>query len=158
MNLLAKREHEVPTALERVFPGVDELVRNFFGRFLEPGSGLLRSSVFDSRWETEVTEKDVVVKISAPGCRNSDFELELIGDFLNFKIHHSEEKKEKCASRRFIFRERSCANYEESIKLPVPVKGGEAKAHYTHGVVTVTLPRDLREVKRSETIKVHCEK
>ena len=25
MNLLAKREHEVPAALEKVFPGVDEL-------------------------------------------------------------------------------------------------------------------------------------
>ena len=52
MNLLAKREHEVPAALEKVFPGMDELVRSMFGRMVEPGSGLLRGSVFDSKWET----------------------------------------------------------------------------------------------------------
>ena len=53
MNLLAKREHEVPAALEKVFPGMDELVRTMFGRMIEPGCGLLRSSVFDSKWDHE---------------------------------------------------------------------------------------------------------
>ena len=69
MNLLAKRENEVPAELEKVFPGVDELVRSFFGKFIEPGSGLLRSSVFDSRWETEVKDDAVKVRIACPGCR-----------------------------------------------------------------------------------------
>ncbi|MBR2344702.1 MAG: Hsp20/alpha crystallin family protein [Lentisphaeria bacterium] len=158
MNLLAKREHEVPATLEKVFPGVDELVRTMFGRMIEPGSGLLRSSVFDSRWETEVGEKDVTVKISCPGCSSSDFELEITGDFLNFKLHHSQEKKEKCASKHYVFRERSCAEYEECIKLPVPVKGVDAAACYCDGVVTVTIPRDLQEPVHPKTIKIKCEK
>ena len=88
MNLLAKREHEVPAALEKVFPGVDELVRSMFGRMIEPGSGLLRSSVFDSKWETEVLDNEVVVKISCPGCKTEEFQLEIVGDFLNFKVNH----------------------------------------------------------------------
>ncbi|MBR7107625.1 MAG: Hsp20/alpha crystallin family protein [Lentisphaeria bacterium] len=160
MNLLAKREHEVPAELEKVFPGVDELMRSFFGRFIEPGSGLLRSSVFDSRWETEVKDKEVIVKISCPGCKQCDFELEIVGDILNFKMHRKEEcnkenNKENCG-RRYIFRERSLAEYSESIKLTVPVKGAEAKAHYKHGVIEVVIPRNLESHPAGRTIKIDC--
>ncbi|MBE6400382.1 MAG: Hsp20/alpha crystallin family protein [Lentisphaerae bacterium] len=158
MNLLAKREHEVPAALEKVFPGVDELVRSMFGRMIEPGAGLLRSSVFDSRWETEVGDKDVTVKISCPGCRNSDFDVEISGDFLNFKVRHSEDKKTECASRHYVFRERSCAEYSECIKLPVPVCGADSKAKYADGVVTVTIPRDLHKEEHRKAVKIKCEK
>lgn len=158
MNLLAKRENEVPAELEKVFPGVDELIRSFFGRFIEPGSGLLRSSVFDSRWETEVKDNEVKVRISCPGCKMCDFDLEIVGDILNFKLHRSGKCEEKCEDRRYIFRERSFAEYSESIKLPVPVKGSEAKAHYKHGVVEVTVPRDLQEKTSARSIKVKCEK
>ena len=158
MNLLAKRENEVPAELEKVFPGVDELIRSFFGRFIEPGSGLLRGSVFDSRWETMVKDDAVEVRISCPGCRQCDFELEIAGDFLNFKMHRSEECKEKCSKRHYVFRERSFAEYEETIKLPVPVKGSEASACYKNGVVEVTIPRKLEEVPAAKSIKVHCEK
>lgn len=158
MNLLAKREHEVPAALERVFPGVDELVRTMFGRMIEPGSGLLRSSVFDSRWETELHDEDVVVKISCPGCRNSDFDLQIVGDILTFKVRRCEEKETSEKSKHYVFRERSCAEYEDSIKLPVPVKGAEAKAKYADGVIAVTIPRDMQKPIPAKTIKVHCDK
>lgn len=156
MNLLAKRENEVPAELEKVFPGVDELIRSFFGKFIEPGSGLLRGSVFDSRWETEVKDDAVIVKISCPGCRQCDFELDITGDILNFKMRRSEECKENCSERRYIFRERSFAEYAESIKLPVPVKGAEATASYHNGVVEVTVPRNTEAHPAVRTIKVHC--
>ena len=158
MNLLAKREHEVPAALEKVFPGVDELVRTMFGRMIEPGAGLLRGSVFDSRWETEVKENEVIVKISCPGCKSSDFNLEIVGDFINFKIRHCEEKENSAKNKHYVFRERSCAEYEDSIKLPVPVKGAEAKAKYTDGVIWIHIPRDMQKPAPAKTIKVHCGK
>ena len=31
MNLLARRDNELPMELERTFPGVDEFIRNIFG-------------------------------------------------------------------------------------------------------------------------------
>lgn len=158
MNLLAKREHEVPAALEKVFPGVDEFVRSMFGRMIEPGTGLLRSSVFDSRWETEVHDEDVTVKISCPGCKNSDFDLQIVGDILDFKVRHCEEVESERKNKHYVFRERSCAEYEDSIKMPVPVKGAEAKAKYIDGVVTITIPRDMQEPVPAKSIKVHCDK
>ena len=157
MNLLAKREHEVPAALEKVFPGVDELVRTMFGRMIEPGSGLLRGSVFDSRWETEVLDNEVIVKISCPGCKTDEFHLEIVGDFLDFKINHCAEKETHC-KKHYVFRERACAEYEESIKLPVPVKGAEAKAKYVDGVLHISIPRDMQQPLPAKTIKVHCGK
>jgi HSP20 family protein len=158
MNLLAKRENEVPAALEKVFPGMDELVRTMFGRMIEPGTGLLRGSVFDSRWETEILEKEVVVKISCPGCKSDEFELQITGDFLNFKVNHCEAKESGGKNKHYVFRERSCAEYEESIKLPVPVKGAEATAKYADGVLHVTIPRDMQKPLPAKTIKVHCDK
>lgn len=158
MNLLAKREHEVPAALEKVFPGVDELVRTMFGHMIEPGSGLLRSSVFDSKWETEIHDDHVTVKISCPGCRKSDFDLEIIGDFLNFKVQHCEENEQSSVNKRYVFRERSCTEFGDSIKLPVPVKGAEASAKYVDGIIQVTVPRDMKQPEPAKSIKVHCEK
>lgn len=158
MNLLAKRENEVPAELEKVFPGVDELVRSFFGKFIEPGSGLLRSSVFDSRWETEVKDDAVKVRIACPGCRKCDFNLEIVGDILNFTMQQSQECRDAQCRKRYIFRERSFAEYEESIKLPVPVKGAEAHATYKDGIIEIVIPRDLAGKNPARTIKVHCEK
>lgn len=158
MNLLAKREHEVPAALEKVFPGMDELVRSMFGRMIEPGSGLLRGSIFDSRWETEILDNEVAVKISCPGCKSDEFDLNIVGDFLNVKVNHCEEKESENKKRHYVFRERSCAEYEESIKLPVPVKGAEAHAKYADGVLHVTIPRDMQKPVPAKSIKVHCGK
>lgn len=158
MNLLAKRENEVPAALEKVFPGMDELVRSIFGRMIEPGSGLLRGSVFDSRWETEVLDKEVIVKISCPGCKSDEFDLQIVGDLINFKVNHCEETESGGKNKRYVFRERSCAEYMDSIKLPVPVKSAEAKAKYTDGVLHITIPRDLQTPLPAKTIKVHCGK
>ena len=158
MNLLAKREHEGPAALEKVFPGMDELVRSMFGRMIEPGSGLLRGSVFDSRWETELKDDEVVVKISCPGCKSSECDLEIVGDFLNFKICHCEEKENSTKNKHYVFRERSCAEYEDSIKIPVPIKGSEAKAKYADGVICVRIPRDRQKPLPAKTIKVICGK
>ena len=157
MNLLAKREHEVPATLEKVFPGVDELIRTMFGRMIEPGAGLLRGSIFDSRWETEVGENEVTVKISCPGCCREDFELNITGDFLDFKLRRCEAADTPKSDRHFVFRERSCAEYEECIKLPVPVKGAGAAAKYTDGVVTITIPRDLHQPEPARTIKIKCD-
>ena len=158
MNLLAKREHEVPAALEKVFPGVDELIRSMFGRMIEPGSGLLRGSIFDSRWETEIGERDVTIKISCPGCRNDEFALEITGDVLDFKLCRCGKTPETDEKKHFVFRERSCAEYEECIRIPVPVKGAEAAAKYVDGVVVVTIPRDLKAPETPKTIAIQCEK
>ena len=39
-------------------------------------------------------------------------------------------------------RERSFDSYEETVRLPVKVKGAETKAKCADGVLTVTLPRE----------------
>ena len=63
-----------------------------------------------------------------------------------------EEPKDENA--HYLRRERSYEEYEESVKLPVRVKGGETKAEYVDGVLTVTLPREEEAQPRTHVVKV----
>ena len=40
------------------------------------------------------------------------------------------------------------------MKVPVAVKGAEAKAKYTDGVLTITMPHEGEEQPRSHVVKV----
>ena len=61
-------------------------------------------------------------------------------------------------SHNYMFKERSCMSFEETLHLPVKVQSSEAKAVYEHGVLHITIPRELKKSGKVRTVKVSCEK
>ena len=108
------------------------------------------SALFQSKWHTEVTDREVIVKLPCPGCKKEEIKVEAIGDFLTVRSRHhcrccdgddaGKEKKEK-KEKKYLFKERSCAIHEESVRLPVEVDSSKASAKYIDGILEIVLPR-----------------
>ena len=119
-------------------------------------------NAIDAKLDFEVADDQVVVKLPYPGCRAADFSVEVVGDFLTVKVARREAADEhghpdcqdgKCDCR-YICRERSFEEYEESVKLPVMVRGAEAKAKYEDGILTITIPRIGEKQPVTHQVKV----
>lgn len=154
MNMLSKSDNALTGGVFGGFPAMDELMRNFFGRFGGLAPEFFSGANFDSALEVEVGDKEVVAKLPCAGCRPEDFAVEIVGDFLTVNVkRNAGPGPESEDGKRYLCRERSTSEFEESIRLPVAVNGSAAKAKYQDGVLTLTIPRE-DEKKNSHVIKV----
>ena len=156
MNLLARRDNELPMELERTFPGVDEFIRNIFGPL--HNDMLHQHHNWGPVHDLKVGEKEVSLQLACPGHKPEDFDVEITGNLISIKTSCCCEEKHAGENRHYTFKERPCMSFEESLHLPVKVIGGEAKAVYENGVLHITIPRENKKSTKSRTIKVSCGK
>ena len=115
-------------------------------------------TLFDSKVEIETLPDKVILQMPAPGCDKKDFNIELAGDFVTIKVERTQcDENEKSSEKRFIYRERSTSEFEESVTLPVEVTPSGAKAEYVNGVLTVTIPRKAETPAKNCGIKIETE-
>ena len=132
-------------------PSMERLMRRMFDLAGVEASLDFRSS----RMEVEVNDDDVTVKLPAPGCAPDNFDIEVVNDFVTVRVKRECSCAESPESdRHYILRERSFDEFEESVKLPVRVKGHEAKAAYTDGVLELVIPREDAKKNAKSVIKV----
>jgi HSP20 family protein len=152
--MLAKNNNAVPEITQKgdYSTNFESMLRRFFDMAGFKGD-------FDfgtSKLEVKINDKDVCVKLPAPGRKEDDFEVETVGDFISVRVKHSSEcicrDKEK---NHFIIRERECGEFEESVKLPVKVIASQAKAAYADGVLTISIPREEIKTPESHIVKVN---
>ena len=149
MNMLTKNGNT--WELNLGVPSMEKLMRRMFDL-----AGLDASLDFrTSRMEVEVRDADVTVKLPAPGCTPENFDIEVVNDFVTVRV----KRECECADspeneKHYIIRERSFDEFEESVKLPVEVRGHEATAKYTDGVLTLTIPREDAKKNTKSVIKV----
>ena len=96
------------------------------------GWGLLAAEVFDSR-------NKIIVRIEAPGMKRSDFNIEVVDNFL---IIRGEKKIERESDKgRYHVVECAYGSFERAIALPTAVNLNKAKAKYRRGVLKIELPK-----------------
>ena len=147
--------------LSRKFAGRDELLSSPLERtlrsFFAGLPGFPDFTLFDSKVEVETTDDEVILRMPSPGCDKSDFTIELVGDYATIKVARRREVEEPAEPRRYLYRERSVQEFEESVKLPVPVVPQEARAGYVDGVLTLTIPREKQPKPERKSIKITTE-
>ena len=157
MNLLAKRENDLPMELEHTFPGVEEFFRSIFGP-LSPELLHHQHQGWGPVHDLRVGEKEVTLLFPCPGHKVEDFDVEITGSLISVKTCCRCEEEHASEQRNYLFKERACMSFEESLHLPVKVAGEEAKASYENGVLKVVIPRELEKSAAKRTIKVTCGK
>ena len=97
----------------------------------------------DAFWSPEIdvseTTSDVLVRVELPGMTRKDVDIALQGNVLT--IQGEKKRKKKAKHENVYIAERSFGFFSQSIMLPAPVEQGKVKATFTHGVLTVTLPK-----------------
>ena len=90
-------------------------------------------------WTLDLREDDnnVLVRAEAPGFEAGDFDIQVRGDQLTLRATRQSEKSEKEGE----FREWRQHDYYESVTLPTEVDANKVKAHYRHGILSLTLPK-----------------
>ena len=107
------------------------------------GQGATALPVFRS-WsllagDMEETDKEIVVRIEAPGMEKKDCQITVDGRMLYLK---GEKRFERSSSHStYHVMERAYGVFERAIPLPCEVDADKAQAEYTNGVLTVRLPK-----------------
>jgi HSP20 family protein len=101
----------------------DTLFDRFFGNWPDwGGMGL----------EADETEKDVTVKMDAPGFEPGDFDIQVSGDT---PLRVTAERKGQNGNGRFERR------FRRAVSLPASVNADQVEAKYKNGVLELTLPK-----------------
>ena len=148
MNMLTKNGNT--WELNFGVPSMERLMRRIFDL-----AGTERGGLPSSRMEVEVRDADVLIKMPAPGCAPDNFDIEVVNDFVTVRVKRECDCADNPAGEKhYILRERSFEEFEESVKLPVNVKGQEASAKYVDGVLELAIPREDAKKNASHVIKV----
>ena len=97
----------------------------------------------------KVDDKAYTMEVAAPGikkefCRVSINDEGNLHVAIENKVEHKEEEKK----HHYLRREFSYTNYEQAYTLPEDVDKDHIEAKVEHGILTITLPRMQKEVKK----------
>ncbi|MBQ7735187.1 MAG: Hsp20/alpha crystallin family protein [Bacteroidales bacterium] len=97
----------------------------------------------------KVDDKAYTMEVAAPGikkefCRVSINDEGNLQVSIENKVEHKEEEKK----HHYLRREFSYTNYEQAYTLPEDVDKDNIEAKVENGILTVTLPRIQKEVKK----------
>lgn len=142
MNYLARWQRPEFATWPR-FGRLNDLRDEIDRLFEVPLAELARTSQILSGWTPALDvyeDKDhLYVRAELPGMKREEIELSLHDGSLSVSGERKTEEKYKNAE---VYRaERFTGRFQRTVTLPTPVKADEAKANYTDGVLTVTLPK-----------------
>jgi len=98
------------------------------------------------------TDNDVVVEASVPGVKPEDIDISMQGDTLTIKGEsHADET---VTEDKFHTHERHFSSFYRQLMLPKAVKGDEAEAEFTNGVLKLSIPKAEEARERKIPVKI----
>ncbi len=95
------------------------------------------------------TDKEYIVELAAPGMKKEDFDVNINHEGnLVIKMENKHESKEEDKKARYLRREFSYTKFEQTLILPEDVNKDKIGAKVSDGVLTVTLPKTVKEEVR----------
>lgn len=101
-------------------------------------------------------EKNVIVEAQLAGIEPQDVELSVANDVLT--LEGKVEKKTEVDEKNYYRKEIKCGSFHRSVALPAAVLGEQAQAVYEHGVLKITIPKELKQKTTPIKIKVGSKK
>lgn len=130
-----------------LFRDLDDVLKDFAG----PAATVRGDDSFLPRADIYESKTALELKLDLPGFTPEELKVEIEGDTLTVSAERKrEERKEEDGG--WIRTERSHGVFARSFVLPENVDGSKPEAKYTHGVLTLTLPK--REEAKPKKIEV----
>jgi HSP20 family protein len=101
------------------------------------------------------TDNEVVVKMSVPGVKPDELQVEVTGNELTIKGEARSEEGSK--ERNYIRRERRYGKFTRTVILPDYVQADKASAEFEHGVLALRLPKVEAAKARTIPVKAKAE-
>tara|TARA_R110001583_G_scaffold46933_7_gene147063 strand:- start:1296 stop:1802 length:507 start_codon:yes stop_codon:yes gene_type:complete len=110
------------------------------------GWGVLAAEVFDD-------DDKIVVRLEAPGLEKSDFDLEVLDNYLVVRGEKQIERERN--DGHYHVTECAYGSFERAIPLPDEVDSAKARANYKQGVLRIELPKSSSRRRRTVSVDVH---
>jgi HSP20 family protein len=119
--------------------------RLFEDSFVSPGTWrTVGGSDLTPPIDVHETADEIVVTASMPGMRADDVEITMTGQTLTLRGEFKADQDVK--NEQYLYRERRFGSFSRTLQLPVRVQGDQAKATFTDGILTLSIPK-AEEVK-----------
>lgn len=128
-------------------------ISKFFDSILsDPFFAMTTNGVEEGALALDVSEdaKHVIVRASLPGFTKDNIDAEVHEGVLTIKATQSEQAEEK--GERFYRKERRSGSVSRRVALPCAVTEAEAKAEFVNGVLTLRLPKSVKDAPRKVAI------
>lgn len=134
--------------LEKIQRRMNQMFRNTFRQAL-PGSGLGAAMPKSLLYEPDLDIKEApdyyLVNLDIPGMDKDKINVEVNENFISISGERKFEKEESDDQSGFFQMERSFGSFHRTIPLPGNVKSDEVTAQYDKGVLTLKLPKLVKE-------------
>ena len=101
--------------------------------------------------------KTIELKAELPGMDENDIEVHLTDRLLTISGEKKEEHTEGEKDSDYYLSERRYGSFKRSISIPEEVDTNKVAASFKKGVLTVTLPKDPKALKKAKKIEVKTE-
>jgi|AGTN01.2.fsa_nt_gi Molecular chaperone (small heat shock protein) len=98
---------------------------------------------------------EIIVTADMPGMDKEDIKLDVTSNnVLEISARKKSEKKEGEEKKGYLRHERSYVGYYRAIQLPADVDKSKAKAAYSNGVLSVTMPIPKKLEEKTSAIPI----
>lgn len=128
--------------MRRRWPGMRSMME---GR--GPQQGGRAMAAWTPRVDVTTRGDDLIVEADLPGINPEDVELECEGNRLIIRGETRDERSDEDKERGTWYSERSYGSFYRTIPLPEGVNTDNAQANYRNGVLEVTFPGAVRQIR-----------
>jgi HSP20 family protein len=129
---------------------MEQAFEKFFGKPLNAMQSL-GDGKFLPTMDVAETEKEYVIHVDLPGVKSEDVKLEIHDDRLTVSGKRESEKKSEGKNYHRV--ERATGEFYRSVQLPQPIDEDKSVAEFADGVLTVKLPKSVKNQPRKIEIK-----
>lgn len=116
-------------------------LRDSLGKTIEQSLQTITGGPIQVRLDMYMVQNQVVIRTAAmDGIVLESIDVAMDDDMLTIRGETRPEETPRAAS--YLLHERRFGAFTRSIRIPVPVKAGEAEAKLKNGSLTITLPID----------------
>lgn len=131
---------------------INRMFDNFFTGFSPAPVGRWAESSFMPKLNVTEGEKEVSVSAELPGMDEKDMEVKLSRGLLTIRGEKKMEKEDK--GKNYYYREQSSGSFHREVALPAGLNEDKAQAVFTKGVLTVSIPKQVRAVAEGKKIPI----
>lgn len=143
-----KRRSEVPS----VFSEMDDMLQKMWYNFPFHNLGGDVDLKWSPRLDISETDKALEVVADLPGMEKKDIKVSVDGDLLTIKGEKKEVKESK--DKHYHSIERRSGSFYRALRLPTEVENDKIEANFKDGVLTLTLPKSKKAVKKAAQIEI----
>jgi len=101
-------------------------------------------------------DADFLIEVALPGMEKSDFDVNIEKNLLTISAEKKTENKEdgEKKERKYTRKEFDFTSFKRSFHLPENVNSDDIKASYDKGILSLSLPKVVKEEVKPKTIEI----